>query len=642
MNRERWDDWCEKGILALVLAILVFGPLALGAVRPWQWLTIEGLTLGVMALWGLRLWLNPRPRLLWTPVCWGVLAFVAFAALRYFQAEVEYAARQEVLRVLVYAVLFFAILNNLYRQESTQVLALTPVFLAAAISIYACWQFATRSELVWNLHSPYGGRGSGTFFYPNSLALFLEMLAPVALGFALVGRLSHLLKILAGYAGLMMLAGIVATCSRGGMVVTPVVLGVLCVALLSQRDYRWHGLALAFTLGVAGLLVLPKEQATQRVLRSAETRGGPDDVRLSIWRAGLDIWREHPWLGVGPAQFDSHFRPYRPAKVQEDPQRLHSDLLTALVDWGLAGTALVAAAWVLLSWGVARSWKFLHGPQNDFARKRSNKLALTIGASAGLLAVLLHSAVDLNLHVPAVAIMMVALMALLSSLSRFATERYWVGVGPGRRWLATLALLAGAGLLAFTGVRLGREDHWLRQAAGAADYSVAQQAAFQRAFAVEPMNADTAWRIAECLRTRSLLNASADPDTLARQAIDWYRRGIKLDPGNPDNWTGCGACLDWINAGDAASVAEAARDFDQADSLDPNGYFTASLIGRHYFHLGDAAAARSWLERSLRLQGKDNELTAEYLTQAQAWLEAAALRQKSADLPASGGLRNGR
>ena len=172
MNRERWDGWCEKGILALVLAILVFAPLAMGAVNPWQWIVVEGLTVGVMVLWGLRLWIAPQPRFLWTPVCWAVLAFVAYAALRYVQADVEYVARQEVMRVLVYAVLFLAILNNLHRQECTQILALTPVFLGAAISIYACWQFATKSELVWNLHSIYLGRGSGTFYYPNASPSF--------------------------------------------------------------------------------------------------------------------------------------------------------------------------------------------------------------------------------------------------------------------------------------------------------------------------------------------------------------------------------------------------------------------------------------------------------------------------------------
>lgn len=277
---------------------------------------------------------------------------------------------------------------------------------------------------------------------------------------------------------------------------------------------------------------------------------------------------------------------------------------------------------------MARSWKFLRGQQNDFARKKSNKLALVIGTSVGLLAVLLHSAVDLNLHVPAIAILMVTLMALQSSLSRFATERYWVSVGAVRKIAATLVLLAGTVVLAFAGVRYGREDYWLGQAARASDYSLAQQNALEQAIAIEPMNAETAWNIGECLRTRSMLNETADPDALARQAMDWYRRGIKLDPRNPYNWAGCGMCLDWIDAGDAASVAESARDFAQADALDPNGYFTSALIGRHYFHAGDGAAARSWLERSLQLQWKDNEVTAQYLTNVQNWLESSAARQQ--------------
>ena len=60
MNREVLDRWCERGIIGLVLAILVFGPLAAGAVRTLELLVIEGLTMVVMALWGLRFWLNCR------------------------------------------------------------------------------------------------------------------------------------------------------------------------------------------------------------------------------------------------------------------------------------------------------------------------------------------------------------------------------------------------------------------------------------------------------------------------------------------------------------------------------------------------------------------------------------------------------
>src|SRR6266699_4114758 len=111
----------------------------------------QGLTMVVMALWGLRFWLNPRPQLLWPPICWAVIAFAVYAVSRYLTADIEYVARQELIRVLIYTFLFFAILNNLHRQESTQVISLTMIFLALAISLYAIYQFLTGSSKVPSL-----------------------------------------------------------------------------------------------------------------------------------------------------------------------------------------------------------------------------------------------------------------------------------------------------------------------------------------------------------------------------------------------------------------------------------------------------------------------------------------------------------
>ena len=132
MNREALDKLCERGILGLVLAILVFGPLAMGAVDTPAFLVIQTLTLGVMLLWTLRIWASPRAQLLWPPVCWVVLAFTIYAIARYLTADIEYVARQEMIQVLMYAFLFFAIVNNLYRQEVAQIIGFTLIFLAMA------------------------------------------------------------------------------------------------------------------------------------------------------------------------------------------------------------------------------------------------------------------------------------------------------------------------------------------------------------------------------------------------------------------------------------------------------------------------------------------------------------------------------
>jgi len=88
-------DWmCERGILALVLGMLVFAPLAFGAVDTWAWLVVQMLAAGVLLLWAARLWLNPKGRLHWPPLAWVVLAFMAYAVARWWTAEIEYVARR--------------------------------------------------------------------------------------------------------------------------------------------------------------------------------------------------------------------------------------------------------------------------------------------------------------------------------------------------------------------------------------------------------------------------------------------------------------------------------------------------------------------------------------------------------------------
>ena len=150
MNRETLDRWCERSILGLVLGILVFGPLAMGAVDAPAFLVIQGLTVVVMLVWALRLWISPKPRLLWPPLGWVVLAFAALAIGRYLTADIEYVARLEMIQVLMYAFLFFVIVNNLYRQESVHVVSFTLILLAMGISCFAVYQFLTHSNRVWD------------------------------------------------------------------------------------------------------------------------------------------------------------------------------------------------------------------------------------------------------------------------------------------------------------------------------------------------------------------------------------------------------------------------------------------------------------------------------------------------------------
>jgi tetratricopeptide (TPR) repeat protein len=67
-------------------------------------------------------------------------------------------------------------------------------------------------------------------------------------------------------------------------------------------------------------------------------------------------------------------------------------------------------------------------------------------------------------------------------------------------------------------------------------------------------------------------------------------------------------CLDWIG-----KHAEAEPFFSAAEARDPNGYFTAAIIGWHFVQTGDYAAARQWFLRSLKLDSHNNNIAQNYL-----------------------------
>lgn len=603
MNRETLDRWCERGILGIVLGILVFSPLAFGAARLQEFLVVQALTGIAALLWLIRLWLNERPKFLFPPVGWTVLAFAGYAVGRYLTSDVEYVARQELLRILVYATLFFIIVNNLHRQESTQIISFTWFGLAMLISFYAVFQFATKTDLVWNVHSSYLGRGSGTYICPNHLGGFLEMLLPLTLAYALVGRGKPLTKILLCYAALCLVAGIAVSASRASWVSISAALIVLALLLLSNRSFRWPALALIGLLVCGGTLAAVKTDFFERRFKQAIRSGQVElDTRWDLWDAAVRMWQDHPWLGVGPGHYDLRFRAYRASTTQLQPDRVHNDYLNLLTDWGVIGAVIVAAALSLLAFGVVKTWKKVQRDGGVFSSSQSDKFAFVLGATVGLLALAIHSAMDFNLHIPANAIIAVTLMALLTSHWRFAADRFWFS----SRWIgkiiATVLLGATIGYLSLQTVQLGREAIQLNHAAGLEQESLAQAAALERAYAIEPKNHTTTLTIGEIYRQHSFEGEEGYLE-LANKAITWYQRGITNNPYNSYNYARWGMVLDFLGQhGEAESL------FFKADALDPNGYFTSALIGKHYVECGEYATARPWLERSLFLFRKDNVL----------------------------------
>ena len=611
MNSETTDRFFESGILALVLAILVFSPLAMGAVVPALFLVVQALILAVMFLWALRIALTPKIRLIWPPLCWPVLAFALYAIARYFTAPIEYVARFEVIQTLLYAFLFFAIVNNITSRESTPIICLTLVFLAAGISCYAIWRYLAHSNRVWNEFTPYAGRATGTYISPNNFSCFLEMTMPLALAFLLAGRVKPFTRMLLCYALLAMAAALAMSFSRGGWVAAAAGIIAVLAILLCHAKHRLAAFIVIVALAAGGGLFITNYLSRTMVyierIESLERDSSVDlEYRSDMWKAADRMWADNFWLGVGPAHYDYRFRQYRSERVQARPDRAHNDYLNLLADWGTIGGIIVAAGMVVFAAGLIKTAKAVWPDKSEFGRGMSDRFAFFVGASAALLALAIHSIIDFNLHIPANALIGLSLMALLAAQWRFAAPGRKIEAGAVARIFLVLLLAAGIACFGFWGYRSAVEASWQAKASDTNLPWLERAGLLEHAFAAEPTDFQVAYDIAEFYRLQSF-QGSQDYESQAQTAMQWYSRAMKLNPFDGYNWLGYGMCLDWLDRHD-----EAQSYFDHAQALDPNGYFTADWVGWHYVQAGDYPAARVCLQRALRLEPNVNPMAFNY------------------------------
>jgi O-antigen ligase len=597
MDREKIDRWCEKGILGLILGILIFAPLDFGAVRPLDFLVIQAVTVAILVLWILRFWISPRPVFFWPPICWAVLVFVAYAIFRYATAPVEYAARMELIRVFTYAFLFVAIVNNLARQEFAQATAVVLVILAFALSIFSIYQFFSHDPVVWTMVKPEGYvmRGSGTFMNPNNFAGFLEMILPLGLALTLLSRLSHATRIALFYASLVIVIGMGSTLSRGGWLATGLMLVAFLITLLFQREFRLRSTIILAILLLLGIGIVARTYQSKRRFEQLVEAGSKKDDRLKYWKSAIEIWKENIWLGAGPAHYDIRYRQYRPANLQDRPEFVHNDYLNTLADWGIAGLTIIVAFLVIFYISVFKMWRFVRRTSNDFGAKFSNKAAFVFGGAFGVLAIVFHSALDFNMHIPANAILALTLIALVTTYARFATESYWSSLGVARKFIFTIIGLAGIFYLVEQGIRSEREQVLLARAAQLNDVSDEKLQALKNAFAIEPKNFEIAYDIGELIRSRAFLGNSGY-ELVTQKAMEWFQRSIQLNPFFPFSYIGNGMCLDWLGKN-----SDAEKYFSQAKKLDPNGYYTTAYEGWHQFQMENYAEAKKLFERSEKL-----------------------------------------
>jgi len=462
-------------------------------------------------------------------------------------------------------------------------------------------QLGLHPKLIGDLMARAEGRIFSTFLLANSFAGFLALVFPGFVGYVLDRlRAGERRKPFLAVSALWVagaLACLLLTYSKGGWLAFAIGCLVFCVmlggAVLRRHARLVAGVVLAGALGVGGLFAA--KTIPTRIFGDAVASF---DVRVGYWRGAVAMARDNLLGGVGLGTFGSHYALYRWPQARV-AQRAHNDYLEVLAELGVFGliafvwlwaaylrsaarrrqeagggglfppragyvagilafamTHAVAGTFSFAGWGteswwpIPKAWCDLglvvvlgaawlaffaalgrgeRGAPGELCRK---------GLLCGMIAFLLHCAVDFDYHQPRVALMAWVVAALSAAPRREAFERRL------RPWVA-FCLGAGAILAVF-----GYQFVMMRAARAEVAHDIAKDRLvkareaepgppranlirearehYERALRQNPLDDNMRVDYADMLV--GLLMPTYDDQQLFRRAAGLYARAAELNP----------------------------------------------------------------------------------------------------------------
>jgi tetratricopeptide (TPR) repeat protein len=424
----------------LYLLILIFAPLAFGTVELWSLAAVEVLTgiaaillflsacfsrkntyviPGLVPLLLLLLYilfqLIPLPADLVrfiSPSTYSAYAPVlSVSGEKWIPLTIDQKATlQEFFRISCYSLFYIVTIQLLSIGGRLKRTVFTVVSLAAGIALLAIAQQVDSPDKIYWLRSvPDNASPFGPWINPNQFAGYMEMMSPLALGlflfykprghsditprekivnfFTMPG--SNLYLFIGSAATLMALSVFVSLCRGGILTIT---LSVFVFMLLYNMKRPRHGPAAI--LVIIGCVIIAVswfgwDTVITEFNHGVTPSGELSDGRFYLWADSLRIIQSFFLFGSGFGTYIDIFPSFRSVPGYSIFDHAHNDYLELLTDGGIIGFAL--AGWFVLT-------ILNHGRRKIRARRDKYAVLLGIGAYTGIIAMLIHSVTDFNMH----------------------------------------------------------------------------------------------------------------------------------------------------------------------------------------------------------------------------------------------------
>jgi O-antigen ligase len=408
---EKSDPY-KLSLFILVAGLLIFAPLARGAVHLWAGTIVQILTLaalGVMIFTSLK---TKTPVFRKTILSTGITGLVALVLVSFICSFHKPFAFEGVFMFLTYGGIYYAVVAVCRSRKLERALVYVIIGTAFFVCLIAILKRVELNPFFWWIYPEMGeykeGFLTGVYVNQNHLAGFLEMVIPMVM-VLFVTRFRSLEQkfIITGILVVLVITQ-VFTLSYGGWVSC---LGALLflsavLALGRQFDQKRMVITVGVCAALLGVTVLAATPVVETV--SSLTRVYPEEsvsARVRTWEGTIHMIRDHLWTGTGPGTFAIAYPGYQVPGLPVLSRKAHNDYLQILSETGIVCLPVI----LLILFNFFKfGFKTLKIPSRQ-------KQGFTLGGMAGVFAILVHSFYDFNLFVPANAVLFTVIAAIASA-----------------------------------------------------------------------------------------------------------------------------------------------------------------------------------------------------------------------------------
>lgn len=400
-------NYVHQAITAVLCTLMMFGPLAFGAVEHWSQLVLRLGGATVAFAWFAHQAFSESRRIRFAPrihipiALFGLIvcAQLLLGHTAYYEQTIQASANWA-----VYGVVLLCSSRVFSDSKDSRRLHVALSVFGFVYALYAIGlHFASPNLLFWSRTPETGGTVFGAYVNRNHYAGLMELLVPLPLVAALRKDLEYPKRLLFAFFALLMSASIFLSGSRGGMLAVAIQFGVLALVWKPIGGRKW-GLIAGAVILVVLVGWLGGMQVADR-LGTLASAGEKSNMRLLIVKDGVSMVAEKPLLGWGLGVFPTVYPQFRSFYTDEFVNQAHNDFLQILIETGVIGFLSFAA----LLWGVLRKVVGELDIWQDDAFSN-----LSVGAMLGIVGLLVHSFTDFNLQIPANALLFFALCGIAS------------------------------------------------------------------------------------------------------------------------------------------------------------------------------------------------------------------------------------